>query len=183
MRTSDTRTGYGWVSIALHWITAILVLAIWFIGSSIQADVANNSDSTLRLHTSIAICAYALLWARIAWRFVKGHPEPTPKQAGVFFTLGKYCHYVILVALCAMLISGPLMVWSQGAVIHVFDWFAIPAPFDMNMPLFTFMHTAHVWASRVIIVATLLHLGGVYKHAAFTQDGTFGKMLIASRDE
>jgi cytochrome b561 len=53
----------------------------------------------------------------------------------------------------------------------------------MNMPLFTFMHTAHVWASRVIIVATLLHLGGVYKHAAFNQDGTFGKMLIASRDE
>jgi cytochrome b561 len=33
MRTRDTRTGYGWISIALHWATAILILTIWFIGS------------------------------------------------------------------------------------------------------------------------------------------------------
>jgi hypothetical protein len=26
-------------------------------------------------------------------------------------------------------------------------------------------------------------LGGVYKHAAFNQDGTFGKMLVAARDD
>jgi cytochrome b561 len=40
-----------------------------------------------------------------------------------------------------------------------------------------------VWCSRVIIIGTILHIGGVYKHAAFNQDGTFSKMLIATRDE
>jgi cytochrome b561 len=183
MRTRDTRTGYGWISIALHWLTAILILALWFIGSSIQSDVAAGSTDTLRLHTSIAICAYVLLWARIIWRFKQGHPDATPQQRGVFYRIGKYTHYVILTAVAAMLISGPLMVWARGEGILVFDWFTIPAPFGMNMDLYVFLHVIHVWGSRIIIIGTLLHLGGVYKHAAFNQDGTFAKMLVAARED
>jgi cytochrome b561 len=75
------------------------------------------------------------------------------------------------------------MVWSRGSAIYVWDWFTIPGPFGENMGLYTFLHSLHIWGSRVIIVGTLLHLGGVYKHAAFNQDGTFGKMLVAAQKE
>ena len=183
MRTLDTRTGYGWISIALHWLTAILILTIWFIGSSIQSDLAAGSRDTLHLHTSLAISAYVLLWARVIWRFKLGHPDATPDQRGLFYQIGKYTHYAILCAIGAMLISGPLMVWARGDEIHVFDWFTIPGPFGMNMDLALFLHAIHVWGSRVIIIGTVLHLGGVYKHAAFNQDGTFGKMLVAARED
>ncbi len=182
MRTRDTRNGYGWISIALHWLTATIVLTIWFIGSSIQSP-DGMSQSTLHLHTSIAISAYLLLWARIVWRFMKGHPGPLPDQSGIFFALGKYTHYAILFAICAMLISGPIMVWSMGDVIHVWNWFVIPGPFGKHTGIFDTAHGVHVWCSRVIIIGTLLHIGGVYKHAAFNQDGTFGKMLVAARDD
>ena len=182
MRTSDTRTGYGWISIALHWLTAIVILTIWFIGSSIQTDLAAGSNATLRLHTSIAVTAYLLLWARIIWRIKQGHPAAMPEQRGVFYEIGKYTHYVILAAIAAMLLTGPPMVWSRGEAIYVFDWFTIPGPFGMNMELYTFLHGIHIWGSRIIIVGTVLHLGGVYKHAAFNQDGTFGKMLVAARE-
>jgi cytochrome b561 len=183
MRTSDTPNGYGWISIALHWATAIVVLTIWFIGSSIHSGPEQSpadSEATLRLHTSIAISAYALLWLRIIWRFVKRHPGPLKQQAGPFYTLGKYIHYLLLLAIAAMLISGPTMVWSRGDVIHVFELFTIPGPFAAHPPLFDVFHTIHVWCSRIIIIGTVLHLGGVYKHAAFNQDGTFGKMLVAA---
>ena len=183
MRTRDTRTGYGWISIALHWLTAIVILTLWFIGSSIQSDLATGSTSTLRLHTSIAITAYVLLWARVIWRFKFGHPDATPEQKGLFYQLGKYTHLLILAAVAGMLCSGPLMVWSRGEPIYVFNWFTIPGPYGMNMDLFTVLHGIHVWCSRIIIIGTALHLGGVYKHAAFNQDGTFGKMLVAARED
>jgi len=183
MRALDTSTGYGWISIALHWITAIVVLVLWFIGGSIQSDLATGSSETLYLHTSIAITAYLLLWARVVWRFVKGHPAALPEQRGLFFLVGKYTHYALLVAIGLMLISGPLMAWSRGEPIHVFDWFTIPGPYGANMTIFDATHFVHVWAARVIIIGTVMHLGGVYKHAAFNQDGTFSKMLIAARDE
>src|SRR5215203_1319753 len=111
MRTRDTSTGYGWISIALHWLTAILILTIWFIGSSITSDLAIGSNATLRLHTSIAISAYLLLWIRVLWRFKHGHPKAMPEQRGVFYEIGKFTHWAILAAVVAMLISGPLMVW------------------------------------------------------------------------
>jgi cytochrome b561 len=182
MRNSDTRTGYGWISIALHWTTAIIVLTIWFIGSSIHSDPA-TVQSTLRLHTSIALSAYVLLWVRIVWRFVVGHPGPLPGQTGVFHTIGKYCHYAMLAAIGAMLLSGPMMAWARGDAIAMWNWFSIPPPFGKSIGLFDAMHSVHVWCSRVIIVGTVLHLGGVYKHAAFNQDGTFGKMLVAARKD
>ncbi len=183
MRLRDPKNGYSWLSIALHWITAIVILTLWFIGSSINADRENGSLATLHLHTSIAISAYVLLWGRIIWRFWLKHPGPIPSQAGVFYQIGKYTHYVIIAAVAAMLLSGPTMVWSRGDEIHVWDWFTIPGPFSASMATFTIAHAIHVWCSRVVIIGTLLHIGGVYKHAAFNQDGTFSKMLIATRDE
>jgi len=183
MRFRDPKNGYSWLSIALHWLTAIIILTLWFIGSSINADRINGSLTTLNLHTSIAISAYVLLWARIIWRFWYKHPGPMPAQAGLFYELGKYTHYAIIAAVGAMLVSGPLMVWSRGDTIHVWNWFEIPAPFPDGMLAFTIFHTIHVWCSRIIIFGTILHIGGVYKHAAFNQDGTFSKMLIATRDE
>ena len=125
MRTTDTRTGYGWVSIALHWTTAIIVLTLWFVGSSIQSD-PGTQESTLRLHTSIAITAYLLLWARVIWRLKIGHPGPLPKQGGLFYQIGKYTHYTMCVAIAFMLITGPLMLWLKfGGFGGLNGWFQV----------------------------------------------------------
>jgi cytochrome b561 len=44
------------------------------------------------------------------------------------------------------------------------------------------LHAVHRWAAILIFVAILLHIGGVYKHTAFNQDGTLTKMIIPARD-
>lgn len=179
----DTRNGYGWLSIALHWITAIVVLALLFVGSSIASDDAARRAEMILAHTTIAVTCYALLWYRVVWRFVKGHPGPLPTQRSAFFVIGKYVHLATLAAIACMLISGPLMVWSGGEAIGVGGWFEIPSPLEPRLALRDFLHTVHRTGAIIIVTGVLLHIGGVYKHAAFDQDGTFGKMLIAARPE
>lgn len=181
-RLGDTRNGYGWVSIALHWVTAVVIVALLFIGSSISGAEPEQRRDVVLLHTSIAVCAYAVLWWRIVWRFVKGHPGPLAKQPRAFFVIGKYVHFAMLAAVGIMLLSGPLIVWSQGAAIGVFGWFEIPSPLPPSPRLLGFAHALHGNAAIVIAVGLVLHLGGVYKHAAFDQDGTFGKMLVPAPD-
>src|SRR6266852_3597189 len=127
MRTADTSNGYGWISIALHWLAAAIVLTMFVIGTMSQGAAREESLRLVHLHTTIGMTAYALLWGRIIWRFVVGHPGPLPKQGVIFFTIGKYFHFVMLVAIGAMLLSGPLMVWTAGDAIHVFA-LAIPSP-------------------------------------------------------
>lgn len=184
MRFRDTSTGYGWLSITLHWLTAIAVLVLLFVGDSISTLEGQEREDALLLHTSIAITSYVFLWARIVLRFVHGHPGPLPKQRGPFFWIGKYTHYLLLVAIAVMLITGPLMVWFGGAAIGVWDWFVIPSPFEQNFAVRDALHRVHATSAVAILLLTLLHIAGVYKHAAFNQDGTFGKMLIpATPDE
>jgi cytochrome b561 len=183
MQLVDTRAGYGWISIALHWLTGILVLVLWFVGSSIGTETGTEAQRILRLHTSIAVAFYLLLWARVIWRFNKGHPGPLPKQDGLFFLIGKYVHFMMVAAIGLMLISGPIMVWASGSVIYVFDWFVIPNPIEVSLPLLDAMHTIHVWSSRLIVTGIALHLVGVYRHVAFKQDGTFTRMLIPVRED
>ncbi len=176
MQWRDTEQGYGWLSIALHWTAAVVVLALWFLGNSIQIATGNEYARSVATHTSVAVSAYALLCLRIVWRFSVKHPAPLPKQKGFFFSFGKCVHYLILATMALMLISGPLMAWATGSPIIVFSW-SIPSPMQMNMGIWSFAHAVHETCGSIVLVATLLHIGGVFKHIAFNRDGTFDRMM------
>jgi cytochrome b561 len=160
----------------------VIIVVMLYVGSSIDSLAGAERQRTLVLHTSIAITTYALLWLRIVWRFAYGHPGPLTKQGRFFFLVGKWVHILMLVALAVMLISGPLLVWTMGEPIRVFDWFAISSPLEANVELNVMLHAVHGGAAMLIFVAILLHIGGVYKHTAFNQDGTLTKMIIPARD-
>lgn len=181
MALKDTATGYGWISIALHWVTAVVIVYLLFIGSSISGLAGEARDEMVARHTSVAIASYLLLVARVVWRFYYGHPQPTTEQRGWAFTLGKWTHMSMLVALVVQIVTGPIMQWSYGRPIVVYDWLTIPSPIEASFGLASFLHSVHATSAAFIFATVLLHIGGVYKHTAFNQDGTLAKMLVANR--
>jgi len=181
MILKDTAAGYGWVSIALHWITAVVIVYLLFLGSSISGLEGEARTDMIARHTSVAIATYALLVARVVWRLYYGHPQPTTEQRGWAFTLGKWTHMSMLVAIAVQIVTGPLMQWSYGRAIVVYDWFTIPSPMEADFAMASFLHSVHATSALYIFLTVLLHIGGVYKHTAFNQDGTLAKILIADR--
>jgi cytochrome b561 len=179
MRTTDTRNGYGWISIALHWLTAVIVLAMFVVGTMSQSASQEDYPGLVHLHTTIGMTAYVLLWGRIIWRFAVGHPGALPKQGVFFFTIGKYFHFVLLVAIGVMLLSGPLMAWSGGDAIQVFD-FAIPSPLGKLPDLQHILSKVHGYTGTFIVLGMILHVLAVFKHTVLNRDGTFDKMMIAA---
>ncbi len=178
MRWRDTRSGYGWLSIALHWLTAILVLTMWTIGTMSQTDVQEDSAWYAHLHMSIGVSAYLLLWGRILWRFAVGHPAPHPGQSALLFPVAKALHYLFLIAIGVMLLSGPLMVWSGGDAVEVFA-FAIPSPFAPWSGLHDLLRRVHGVTASMIILGAMLHILAALKHIVINRDGTFDKIMIA----
>jgi len=181
MRFKDTATGYGLISILLHWVTAILIGYLLYLGSSIDSVEGADRARAIDRHTSVAIASYFVLLARIIWRFVYPHPGATDEQRSFAFTLGKWTHYAIVVAVALMLVTGPLMLFSYGHDIAVFDWFVIPSPIETSFGLAGFLHSIHTTSALFIFIAVLLHIGGVYKHTAFNQDGTLAKIIVPGR--
>ena len=179
MRTSDTSNGYGWISIALHWLTAVIVVTMFVIGTMSQSADEADYPRLVHLHTTIGMTAYVLLFGRIIWRFAAGHPGPLPKQGVIFFTIGKYFHFVILIAIATMLVSGPLMVWTAGDAIHVFA-LTIPSPLGKLEAAQHFLRGVHGYTASFILAAMILHVLAVFKHAVLNKDGTFDKIMIAA---
>ena len=178
MRTADTTNGYGWISIALHWMTAAIVLAMFVIGTMSQGAGREESSRLVHLHTTIGMTAYALLWGRIIWRFTVGHPGPLPKQGAFFFAIGRYFHFILLIAIAAMLVSGPAMLWTDGEPIPVFSA-AIPSPVGKLPDAQHVLRTVHGYAASFIVAGMILHVLAVFKHAVLDRDGTFDKIMIA----
>jgi len=174
----DTRSGYGWISIALHWLTAAIVLAMWTIGTMAQAAGREQQSGLVQLHTTIGMTVYALLWARIIWRFKVGHPGPRPGQAALLFPVARYFHFLLLVALGVMLLSGPLMVWSAGEAIQVFA-LSIPSPFGALPGADHLLRNVHGLTASFILIGIIVHVLAVFKHVIFNRDGTFDKIMIA----
>jgi cytochrome b561 len=186
MRVSDTSNGYGWISIALHWLAAAIVLTMFVVGTMSQGGTREEHLGLVQLHTTIGMTAYLLLWGRIIWRFAVGHPGPLPKQGVAFFTIGKYFHFVFLIAIAVMLVSGPLMVWSGGDAIRVFA-FSIPSPLALvqsgKFPgVQHVLRSVHGYTASFILAAMVLHVLAVFKHTVLNRDGTFDKIMIAADD-
>jgi cytochrome b561 len=182
MRLSDTPSGYGWISILLHWLTAVAIIVLLFAGSSIASTEPEERIAALNFHTSVGVSCYVLLWARIVWRFWVGHPGPNERQRGFFYDLGKWTHYALIIALGAMLLTGPGMAWASGTDIAVFDWFTIPAASEPDFALRDSLHVVHRSCAIIIFIGIVMHLGGVYKHTAFNHDGTFVKMILPGKE-
>jgi len=173
LQFKDSPSSYGWVSIMLHWFTTGIVLTLWFIADSASTlETQQQQLEQISLHISIAVSAYLFLWLRIGWRLREGHPE-IADQGPVDHLVAKLAHYLLLLALALLLLTGPVMVWSGGGEIRVFDWFVIPGPFGPMPVLHELSERVHHMSGLTIILVTLVHAAGALKHLMFDDDDVF----------
>jgi Cytochrome B561 len=76
-----------------------------------------------------------------------------------------------------MLISGPLMVWSNGYSINIFGLVTLPSPMDKNKAIREVFETAHKLGANILLYSFLLHMGGVAKHLLIDRDNILRRML------
>lgn len=176
----DGPSGYGWISIGLHWLTAALIIALWLIGKGITTADAAAVDARRALHVSIAGAAWCLLLFRVFWRFRSGHPR-VRGQSDVIHRIAKSTHYASLVAILVMLVSGPVMVWARGNPVGIFGVIAVPGPVGANPGLAELAHDLHEGAAALLLAIVLVHVGGALKHLMFHSDDTIVRMLWPAR--
>ena len=172
----DSRSVYGWTSILLHWVTAILVIALWFIGRSIAESGPEQIDSRRALHISIAASAWALLLLRVIWRFRSGHPR-IRGQSDLIHYVARTTHYTMLLVMIVMLLSGPFLVWSGGNSVIIFGALSIPSPLGHVESVSRLAWFIHSNAAALLFWLVLLHIGGALKHLMFHADDTFVRMI------
>lgn len=181
MGLRNTRETYGWLTIALHWIAAIGVIAMFTTG--VQAYLAEAAGdralhrALIGLHISVGGTFFVFFAARIALHYGSVQPEK-PAQAGWLNTVATVTKHLLLLAVLIQIISGPLAVWSGGRAINIFGLLALPSPFAArNEGVHEFAELLHTIGRLTILLILPLHVLGALKHLVFDRDGVFSRML------
>jgi cytochrome b561 len=175
-RLWDRPDSFGWISIAVHWLTTILIVALWFLGQSISNQLPGDIDARRALHVSLAVSGWLILLLRVIWRVRVGHPHASG-QSNRIHSVARATHFAILGTLVAMLVSGPVMIWAQANPTRYFDLVSLPVA-STYRPLVADLAVAmHAAAGMLLLILVLIHVGGALKHLMFNDDETVVRML------
>jgi len=177
MSFKDSAKGYSSLSIAFHWFTAIFVIALFLIGESAEDLAKEARQERLGLHISIAMSIYIIFVARIFWRAANTRPQLAPQQHKILDILAHWVPVALLAGIAIMLISGPLMVWSNGYSINIFDVISLPSPMAKNETVHEAFETLHKLGANILFYSFILHIGGVFKHLLIDRDNILSRMI------
>lgn len=182
MSLSNTRAAYGWIAIGLHWISAIGVTALYFLGEALE-DAHGRAErmAARELHVSVGLLLFTFLAARLFWSLSQPAPDPIDRGRWTRI-LAKTVQGLFLAMIAVLLVTGPLSVWAGARPLAIFDLLVIPSPFPARVEwLHEACETLHEWAAKLFWPLIALHVAGALKHLIIDRDRTLQRMLWVAR--
>jgi cytochrome b561 len=177
----NTRRGYGWVAIVLHWTIATLIVGQWILGKAMKntADQRLSFD-LIQWHKSFGLLVLALVILRLAWRLLNPRPALPPDMGFLERHAADWTHR----ALYALTVLLPLSGWAIASttVLEIptfaFYLFVVPdlpmARSDAGEALWTSVHQALGW---LLLGLVALHVAAALRHHFLLRDGILLRML------
>jgi cytochrome b561 len=160
----------------LHWLMAICILAMLFIGVGMGSTVASEYLTLVNIHKPLGILILILALVRLVVRLRYGAP-PLPLDLPEPMKLAAYLsHY----ALYALMIAMPLIGWAMlsAAEYPVVIWPGVwlPQILPLDPSLHTLLWNAHFYLAFLFFALILMHLAAALFHALIRRDGVFDAM-------
>jgi cytochrome b561 len=174
----DSRSGYGLLSIAIHWISAALILFLFGLGIY-MVDLSYYDDwyhKGPELHISLGLVVLLLMLVRIVWRIINPTPEElsakrTQNIAAKLVKLGLYAFVFIV------LISGYLITTAEGQAASMFNLIKFPVLTELNSHNVDLAGEIHEYLAWGIVILVALHVAGALLHHLVMRDRTLVRML------
>ena len=168
----------------LHWLMAICILAMLFIGVGMVSTIKPIYLTLVSIHKPLGIAILVLALIRLALRLRYGAP-PLPVDLPEPMKLAaEGSHY----ALYALMIAMPLLGWGMLSAaaypIVLLGGWHLPAILPQSDSLHTLLWDAHFYFAFAFFALILLHVAGALFHALVRRDGVFEAMAsVMSTDE
>ncbi len=168
-------TRYDGATIALHWTTALLVVAQWCVAQMIDWAPRGAPRVPMRsLHLTIGVILAILIAGRMLWRLTGGRRLPAADR-GLLHVAAKATHWGLYALLTATLALGATLWWVRGDT--WFFLFSPPSFNPANAELREFLETWHGTLATAILYLAGFHAAAAIVHRLVWKDGVLGRML------
>ncbi|MDT8408418.1 MAG: cytochrome b/b6 domain-containing protein [Wenzhouxiangellaceae bacterium] len=155
---------YSGLSTLNHWITAMLVVAMWVLGLAAGEAPDAAEDYIIWIHIALGFFVLLFVLWRIGFRLLEGFPEPGAATA-LERTAATWMHKLLLLVLLVQVLTGPLYLFTEGEGMDVFGWFTFYIP----VPASDYVHEAieeiHKFSGEYLLpILVGVHLLAAAKH-------------------
>jgi cytochrome b561 len=154
MTLLNTRSKYGLVSLALHWIIVLAILAQWLLAEA-------EGDEALALHQSIGLTVLSLAIVRVTWQLLNPTPAWPPDTKPYEAVLARSVHVALYVLLFAIPISGWALASVEDEPLRFFNSFDVPRIVLASEETVEEVHEA---LFNTLAALAVLHVIGAMKH-------------------
>lgn len=166
MGIRNTVNEFGYLAKLLHWLAAIGIFAIIWIGLEQAGMERGDAKMAVRsTHASVALIVFMLMSIRLIWRLtnkVPAHPYSMPGWQKLSATL---VHWGLYVAVFFQLVAGSMTIATGGKPLPFFGLFSIPLPVAENHDNHEFWEGIHESAWIAVAVLITVHiLAALYNH-------------------
>ncbi len=171
-------TAYSGVSRALHWLIAILILAMIPVGVVMtQEGLPRPLQNTLFIfHKNFGVVVLVLMLLRLAWRAVRPAPELPQSVSGWQRKAATYSHAALYLLAVAVPIAGYVRVRAGGFPIEWLDALGVPAMVPRSEALAMTAKSLHYFGGLALAALVLLHVAAALQHGLIKRDGVFSRM-------
>lgn len=162
-------------TIVLHWLTALLVVALWTIGQTIDFAPKGALRVDYRsLHMTLGVSLGIVLILRLFWRATRGGML-SPLQHGLWLMIARATHYLLYGLMLVTVLLGILNVWARGDsifnLIQVAQWHPGDNAFRHTM------EERHALFANLVLIVAGLHSAAALFHHFVLRDATLRRML------
>ena len=179
MQYRNTQKDYGWVSISIHWITAVTVfgmfaLGLWMVDLTYYDEWYRTAPL---IHKGIGVMLLLLTLFRLLWKRMNLRPAEIAEHKPIERKLAKIAHSMLYILMFLLMLTGYLISTADGRALEVFDWFSIPATIFGIEHQEDIAGDIHEILAFSLIGLVLLHAAGAIKHHVIDKDNTLKRML------
>jgi len=163
---------YNKGTIAIHWITALLILTLFPLGKYMEGLEPSEKIGLIKIHAILGIVALVLTLFR-TWLFFKA-PRPADVKTGSVFNdkLAIWIHNIFYFLLFGLTISGMVTMFlgGYGEAIKLDNYKLIKVPTEIPSL------KAHGIMAVIMMALFAMHVIGVVKHYILKKENTLKRM-------
>ena len=178
MSQGTTVNRYNTVSIGLHWIMFLLLVAVYACIElrELYPKGSDTRDLLKQWHFMLGLSVFVLVCIRIVARLNSVTPEITPAPVVWQRKLGKLVHLLLYGLMLGMPIGGWLILSGEGKPIPFYGM-SLPALMGENKDLAHFIEEIHQTVGLVGYYLIGLHSLAALFHHYVLRDNTLVRML------
>jgi cytochrome b561 len=179
----NTNDAWGWPARSLHWVTALLIIAVFAFGLW-MADVPARAERPyyFAIHASLGVTLLVLVAARFAWATLNVAPTAPAGTPAWQVGVARFTHAGLYGLTFATALLGWLLAGAAEPPIEpqAFGLVPIPAPVFAGRASEDFLEEAHEVTAYALVGLAGVHAAAALYHHFVLGDSVLRRMIFGA---